>query len=1182
MTEQKLKILLLGPVEVTLEGKPVHIKRRQNRALLFYLAAQTQPVTREAVCALFWPEESEERARKNLREALSRIRTELGLQNILITDGELISLNSTLVWVDYLDFERTVTLLLSSSEMNASATLPEWMVLQLKQAMTLCRTTRIMQGVSLPAAIGFDNWLEFSNQAYNYTRMKVLDRLVDHYISGGNLEEALLWLGKGLETNPLDEELNFLTLICLRDMGKTRELVEYDTYLEKLYQQQQEPFPDRFTELRKSAEESSRYAITTGENWPEGEKGELKFIGRETELDQLGKALRRRGIVLLRGEAGIGKTRLLKQFYSQQPYPPRLLYCRGNLLSAQVAFNMLIQGMRQHIKPEEMRSLSDHEQAILLDFYHKTLQGTEGPKLPQSEDEWLPVLDDVFFAALKLMEIAAAHRPVLFILDESKWADQASISLIAFMIEHKFFEKNGLLVIVTPPEIENRYLNYVLQQAGRAGKLETVDLGPFTNEEIRQYIERVVGKIPSDGFVNNIQRLTGGNPFFLIECVRATKISAVDFSEEDNCTVSTTIKSLVQDKITRLKKESISVLQAVAILGRQFSPDILEEMVSLDSENILAGLEELTREGFLKVNENIKPAGGYEFKHDVEREIVIKQLSPGRRRDLNLKAAMALLKRRGNLPEAALALAGYYESAGEPVDAVNAWLEGGKYARTTYSSEDAYHAFGKALELIGESPAIFPETMVCQVVNEWGDFAHEMDDEQACEKIYRRCLDIGDAKHSLLLTGTGYSGLGRTADFLYEYKKAEEYFQRAIFYLSQTKYTGERIKALSRLGIMKFSIDEYFQALALFEEALKLSGSSNEPDMLENRVYILTYTCTTQIFLGNTIEASKVAAEIARDSILVKRRSAKLQTYALLAMTHYFNGQPQQAIQVCREMHALADNLQIRFWQSLVEIVEALAYFRIGNLDKGWYYTEQIYNRELNYPHEKLFMQAIKIKGDFYRLVGDFERARDFYLELINSDTMNYETIESRYSLGVAQAEQGNMEEALHWLNEAIKEAANKGLSGIELCARMTRLLLSAEGRSVDGFEHEGQEILEEMTRRGMLDADAYTKLLAAVSAGLKGEHERELKIYQELEEYLAATENVWMEFQVLKKLITLSGGSGQVAITARKRVNELLRTLATTATLPAVKGPYQKLRNKWKGYVNDTSTLIVYKSKGF
>lgn len=53
MTEQKLNILLLGPVELTLEGKPVHIKRRQNRALLFYLAAQTQPVTRESVCDLF-------------------------------------------------------------------------------------------------------------------------------------------------------------------------------------------------------------------------------------------------------------------------------------------------------------------------------------------------------------------------------------------------------------------------------------------------------------------------------------------------------------------------------------------------------------------------------------------------------------------------------------------------------------------------------------------------------------------------------------------------------------------------------------------------------------------------------------------------------------------------------------------------------------------------------------------------------------------------------------------------------------------------------------------------------------------------------------------------------------------------------------------------------------------------
>ena len=75
MTTPKLNILLLGPPEILLEGKPVLIKRRLNRALLFYLAAQQYPVTRDEVCGLFWPEEPEESARKNLREALSRLRT---------------------------------------------------------------------------------------------------------------------------------------------------------------------------------------------------------------------------------------------------------------------------------------------------------------------------------------------------------------------------------------------------------------------------------------------------------------------------------------------------------------------------------------------------------------------------------------------------------------------------------------------------------------------------------------------------------------------------------------------------------------------------------------------------------------------------------------------------------------------------------------------------------------------------------------------------------------------------------------------------------------------------------------------------------------------------------------------------------------------------------------------------
>ena len=72
-----LKIQIIGPPAVALRGQVIKIDRRENRALLFYLAGRIEPVSRAELCELFWPKDNEITAHKKLREALSRLRTSL-------------------------------------------------------------------------------------------------------------------------------------------------------------------------------------------------------------------------------------------------------------------------------------------------------------------------------------------------------------------------------------------------------------------------------------------------------------------------------------------------------------------------------------------------------------------------------------------------------------------------------------------------------------------------------------------------------------------------------------------------------------------------------------------------------------------------------------------------------------------------------------------------------------------------------------------------------------------------------------------------------------------------------------------------------------------------------------------------------------------------------------------------
>lgn len=1178
-----IKILLLGPPEIYHGDQPVLIKRRLNRALLFYLAASLYPVSREQICDLFWPDEDEENARKNLREALSRIRTGVGVNQLIVSDGEQVSLNPAIVWVDYREMHHQITPLLSSSEMNSSSVLPEWMVSQMRRGMSLCRTYRFMQGVSIKGSVGFDNWLDLNNQAYSFTVLKTCDRLIDHYISSGNLEEALIWLGKVNEIVPLDEHFNYLALICLRDTGKFQELIVFSNYLERLYGQQQETFPPRFKEIQQEALRTRSFHGVTDTGWPDEERGEPVFVGRGEELGKLNRLLHARGSVLIKGEAGIGKTRLIKHFYLQQPFRPRLLYCRSHPLGTRVAFQSIMQPLRNQIKDEEWQRLDPQDQERLSVFYHQILQGMEAPSFPVPEEGWLPVLEDIFQSFMRLMENLATRRPLLFVIDDAMHMDLASISLVSFLVDNGFFDRYGLLVFMTSPEIENRALSQFIQRIRRSRKLETIDLPPFSLDTIREFITGALGRVPEDAIVTEIQRLSGGNPYFLAECVRAAQWTLSGdrvVASLDSCNPPDGILALVQDKVNGLEPESVATLKAAAILGRDFPSEVVQAMTGLDEERLARGMDELIQEGFVAVNPDIKPLGGYHFLHDVEREVIVKRMNPTERQALHRKAGAALVMRSKGFPEIASSLAVHYEASLQPIKAVEAWLEAGRYARSQYQRDNTYQAYGRALELINIAPRLYKEDLILQLVNEWGNYAHDRDDQETGWQIYQTCLEIGNQKQSLGLIGAAHSGLGRVADFVYDYQKAAESFQRAIFYLSDTEYTAERIKALSRLGIMYFGMDEYSRSLALLEEARRLNPQEKDADSLENQVNILSYLCFLHIFMGNPQKASEFAGEMARISILVSRKSARVQAHALLGMAQYFNGDVSGALLTCRDVRELAESLQVRFWLSLLDLVEGMAYLYVGDLDRAWWRVDQAHKREMGFPLEKLFTQSIKVKGDIFRLAGEHKKAREFYSEISENVTRSYQAIEAKYWQGIILAEDGEMDAARKTIAGAYEEARLRGLKGIELGARMSLLRMTSPLKMEVSFEEVAQSILEQMAERGLREGDIYALLLPALDAEMKGNNEESFTKYKQVREYLQQTGFVWLEFWVLRQMLSLTRDTAIDTRIELERVNSILTKLSETATHPAIKGSYIKFRNKWRGYVNDMSTKRVYKNK--
>ena len=1179
--EPPVKILLLGPPEIYINNQPVVIKRRLNRALLFYLAAQSHPVARAEVCELFWPGEEVGKGRKKLREALSRLRLELGIPNLIIASSDYLSLEPSLIEVDLLTYQSIINPMLSSAEFNSTGSLPDWIAQELKKALGLCRGISLMQGIALADAAGFEDWLGYHNQSYHVSRLKAIDRLIDHYISSGNLDEAIIWIGVALQSEPLDEELNFLMLICLRDMGRIDEMITFAKYIEGVFNRGGEPIPKKISDLKNQVLQSRDNSGKTDSLWPITEQEAPAFVGRESELDTLNQALRSRGVVLLEGEAGIGKTRLLKQFFTQQAFPPRLFYCAGHPLAKKVGFRSIIDAISTQIHHDEWSGLPETERQMLDHYYHNFLQGDQRYDLPNTESDLLPLMEDVFFAFMRLLEVIASRRPLLFILDDAMWADQASLSLIAFLVEHGFFERYGLLVIAFSPDVLNKPLDLLLQRERRARKLITIHLPPFTNAENNIFIEKVLGRVPGQEDVQRLQILTGGNPYFLSECVRSaqwiTSGNQISFPAHDFIPPES-IVSLVRDKVNRLEPESVKVLHAAAVLGRKFCSDVIEEMMGIKAEQLADCLDELTNEGFLKVNLEIHPLGGYEFKHDIERVIVLEKISPAKKRNLNLIAARALKKRRGDFPRFSEALALHWETALEHVNALNAWLDAGRYARSQFLKEETYRVYGRALDLITNAPKLYPEQTVYEVINEFGNYAYDRDDVATCQKIYKTCLEIGEVAKNRNLIGTAYNGLGRVAFINNQFDLAEDYLRKANWFLGETGMGVEQIKSVFLLGSIHYSLDNYNECCDWLEKALVYTANLNELYLVDVRIDILAMLCATLCYLGEVKRALELAEEMVNLSSLANRRSALLQAYAVLAMCEYYNDHLEKTIKIYQESLPLVERFQLRFWHSLIEISASLAYLEMGYLDNAWFLADQAYKRELPYKAEKLSMHASKALGDFYRSVGNQEKAIEYYSENISTGVKNFQTTLSRYFLGVTLVDAGKRSEGHKWIDEAIIDARNKGFKGIESTMKMGRLLFGLRRKLSGNVIAEAKGILEQMRGLQNPQVNFFETSLKAFLFETGGNVADAITCYQQAIMPVNTNGNIWLELLGYERILKLAPAGNPAIKPSLKRIQEILELMQDHATYPLVKREFQKLRNKLRKYVNDVSTLKVYK----
>jgi DNA-binding CsgD family transcriptional regulator/tetratricopeptide (TPR) repeat protein len=368
----------------------------------------------------------------------------------------------------------------------------------------------------------------------------------------------------------------------------------------------------------------------------------VDLLERSRPLEELGRltteaASGRGRLVLVGGEAGVGKTTLVRQFTSTVPARVRLLWGACDPLSL----------------PRPLGPLVDVAPA-LGDAFSRLLD-VEAPRAR-------------LFATLRDVLGVSTH---VLVLEDMHWADDASLDLLRYL--GRRIDSTRSLVVATyrDDEVGPRHpLRVALGDLATSNAVHRLKLESLTHDGVRR-LAAGSGLDPVE-----LHRRTGGNPFFVTEVIAAGGTS-----------MPPTLRDAVLARVARLTTSGRRTLEAAAVLGSRFPPALLAEVDGGDDQR----LEECLGSGVL-----IRDAGLIAFRHELSRDAILEAMLPGQGAELHGKA-LAARRESSSHPDSFETLAHHAEAAGDGEAVLELAPLAARRAAELGSHREAAAQYGRAL-----------------------------------------------------------------------------------------------------------------------------------------------------------------------------------------------------------------------------------------------------------------------------------------------------------------------------------------------------------------------------------------------------------------------------------------------------------------------------------------------------
>jgi DNA-binding SARP family transcriptional activator len=674
-----LQLLLLGPPEVRVAGSRLAFPTRKTLALLAYLALAEGPQPREHLAALLWPEANPERSYASLRNTLGHLQRALRQAGDKAATAFLDVTHTTLglspqadVKLDLQTVERAYAFARAD---RASRTPPAGAAGQhvLEAAVATFRGD-FLAGFSLGDAPGFDDWVGVQREVWRRRLSLILDRLSEIQFSGGEFAAAADTAATWIALDALNEVAYRRKMRAHFAAGERGQALETYRACRALLAAELKADPDPATEalaerirtqhpLRQRWGERALSLLDT----PVAVLGSL-FAGRGAEQQALAEGFARAAagqpqVIMLRGEGGIGKTRLATESLAWASTQGATVLSGGAFESgSHLPFQPLAQALRGWLDgaPVPTDLAGEAWLAPLTELLPELLErfpGLAPQRLEAAEGQ-----TQLFEAFVRLTTALAKRAPLVLFVDDLQWADSATLDLLQYGVRRWGEADTPIMLLLSVRSEGLRSSN--LGRAGgliqwlarmeREAELTHVELEPLSERDTVQMVLACLDP-PAPDFAEWLFDETHGHPFYLVETLKdllergalhprrradgqwAFEVDA-DHELGKAVRVPSTVGAVVRSRLNRLSPNAFALLAAGATLEQGLTFERICTTANVSEDVALPALDELVSSRLLVEGVLPAAASAYSFPNDMIRDVVYTEAGDARRRLFHRRA----------------------------------------------------------------------------------------------------------------------------------------------------------------------------------------------------------------------------------------------------------------------------------------------------------------------------------------------------------------------------------------------------------------------------------------------------------------------------------------------------------------------------------------------------------------